>query len=199
MSDQPNALRLADELAAELVRTVAVDMLYHEAAAELRRLHAEAEAQAARIEADEALMRQALEALIKSVRHVVAGGQLRLGSHRPGVRPRDRIHPRTAGGQGMTTEAAPREVGSHEGLGPLPERCDDCRTPNSCGDGYCLEAYITSRIRQERDCRTCTRYTLHHRDDVPHCSSPIRCVDASRYERADYVQLWETAPVDAGF
>lgn len=52
----PEALRLADQLGAELVRTVAVDMLHHNAAAELRRLHA-------RIEADEALMKQALYAL----------------------------------------------------------------------------------------------------------------------------------------
>ncbi len=41
---QPEALRLADQLGAELVRTVAVDMLHHNAAAELRRLHAENEA-----------------------------------------------------------------------------------------------------------------------------------------------------------
>ena len=99
----------------------------------------------------------------------------------------------------MTTEATPREVGSHAGLGLAPERCAACRTPNACSDGNCLEAYIKRRIGHERDCRTCTRYTLHHRADAPHCSSPIRCVDASRYERADYVQLWEAAPVDAGF
>ena len=63
MSDQPTALRLADELAAEIERTVQVDMTHHEAAAELRRLHAENEAQAARIEADAALLGQVLETL----------------------------------------------------------------------------------------------------------------------------------------
>lgn len=41
---QPEALRLADQLAAEIERTVQVDMLHHNAAAELRRLHAENEA-----------------------------------------------------------------------------------------------------------------------------------------------------------
>jgi len=40
-SKGPEALRLAGELDAELLRTVAVDMLYHEATAELRRLPAD--------------------------------------------------------------------------------------------------------------------------------------------------------------
>lgn len=40
---QPEALRLADQLAAEIERTVQVDMLHHNAAIELRRLHAENE------------------------------------------------------------------------------------------------------------------------------------------------------------
>ena len=38
MSKQPEALRLADELGAEIERTVQVDMLHHNAAAELRLL-----------------------------------------------------------------------------------------------------------------------------------------------------------------
>lgn len=100
----------------------------------------------------------------------------------------------------MPLPSPPTAVGSNAGLGPGGVPCAECRTPNSCTpDGACLEAYIGMRLRQERDCRTCTRYTLHHLADVPHCSSPIRCVDASRYERADYMQLWETAPVDAWF
>ena len=44
MSALPAALRLADELAAEIERTVKLDMTHHNAAAELRRLHAENEA-----------------------------------------------------------------------------------------------------------------------------------------------------------
>jgi hypothetical protein len=39
MSDRPTALELAAQLDAEIVRTVEVDMLYHQAAAELRRMH----------------------------------------------------------------------------------------------------------------------------------------------------------------
>jgi len=27
-----------------------------------------------------------------------------------------------------------------------PERCADCRTPNACSDGLCLEVYISNRI-----------------------------------------------------
>ena len=44
MSDLPTALLLAGQLDAELARTVAVDMLHHNAAAELRRLQAENDA-----------------------------------------------------------------------------------------------------------------------------------------------------------
>ena len=51
----PEALRLADQLGAELVRTVAVDMLHHNAAAELRRLHAENDALRADAAENEAL------------------------------------------------------------------------------------------------------------------------------------------------
>lgn len=39
MNDRPDALQLADMLNAEIVRTVSVDMLHHNAAVELRRLH----------------------------------------------------------------------------------------------------------------------------------------------------------------
>ena len=55
MSDQATALRLAGQLDAELARTVAVDMLHHNAAAELRRLHAENEALRADLTENEAL------------------------------------------------------------------------------------------------------------------------------------------------
>ena len=54
-SKGPEALRLAGELDAELLRTVAVDMLHHNAAAELRRLHAENEALRADLTENEAL------------------------------------------------------------------------------------------------------------------------------------------------
>ena len=53
---QPEALRLAGELAAEIERTVAVDMLHHNAAAELRRLHQFAEDQIGRATAAEAAL-----------------------------------------------------------------------------------------------------------------------------------------------
>jgi len=53
---QPKALRLAGELAAEIKRTVAVDMLHHNAAAELRRLHQFAEDQIGRATAAEAAL-----------------------------------------------------------------------------------------------------------------------------------------------
>jgi hypothetical protein len=87
MSDQPTAMQLAAQLDDELVRTVEVDMLYHQAAAELRRMHDQIEALEAaneafgqrqvwwnermvtleqKVEADEALLRQALEALTQS-------------------------------------------------------------------------------------------------------------------------------------
>lgn len=56
---QPEALRLADELAAEIERTVQVDMMHHNAAIELRRLYAENEA--LREAAQQAL--EALEAI----------------------------------------------------------------------------------------------------------------------------------------
>jgi len=36
---QPDALRLAEQLNKEIVRTVELDMMHHQAAAELRRLH----------------------------------------------------------------------------------------------------------------------------------------------------------------
>ena len=36
---QPKALRLAKQLNKEIVRTVELDMMHHQAAAELRRLH----------------------------------------------------------------------------------------------------------------------------------------------------------------
>lgn len=41
---QPRPLELADALDAEVVRTVALDMMHAESATELRRLHAQAEA-----------------------------------------------------------------------------------------------------------------------------------------------------------
>jgi len=36
---QPDALRLAEQLSKEIVRTVHLDLMHHQAAAELRRLH----------------------------------------------------------------------------------------------------------------------------------------------------------------
>lgn len=47
----------------------------------------------------------------------------------------------------------------------------------------------------ERDCRTCTNWTPHHRSDVMHCSAALRCVSGSSYQRHGVVQLWEAAPV----
>lgn len=88
MSERSEALRLAGELDAELARTVAVDMLHHNAAAELRRLHAENEAQASRIEADEALLRRAFEALEAVTLHftsspsTVADSNARFAAHK---------------------------------------------------------------------------------------------------------------------
>ncbi len=56
--------------------------------------------------------------------------------------------------------------GLSEGLGPLPERCDQCRTPNACSDGACLEAYIGRRVQQEvaterERWRSATEYAVH--------------------------------------
>lgn len=62
MSKRPEALRLADELGAEIERTVQMDMLHHNAAAELRRLHA-------RVDADTTLLRQALTTLEHVTHH----------------------------------------------------------------------------------------------------------------------------------
>lgn len=104
----------------------------------------------------------------------------------------------------MDNETTPGALGSNAGLGLLPERDGQPRTLTVTGPvpeaGHWYSPMeVRALLAAERDCRTCTRYTLHHWADVPHCSSPIRCVGASRYERADYVQLWEAEPVDAGF
>jgi hypothetical protein len=58
---------------------------------------------------------------------------------------------------------------------------------------------VRAAIAAERDCRTCTHWTPHHRADVMHCSSPLRCVAGSAHKRQGVVQLWEARPVDAGF
>lgn len=65
-SKGPEALRLADELDAELARTVAVDMLHHNAAAELRRLHAENEALRADLAENEALRERMADILSRT-------------------------------------------------------------------------------------------------------------------------------------
>ena len=51
---QPEALRLAEQLNKEIVRTVELDMMHHQAAAELRRLH---EVNAGLVEALSAVIR----------------------------------------------------------------------------------------------------------------------------------------------
>jgi hypothetical protein len=45
--------------------------------------------------------------------------------------------------------AGPDGSALSEELGLAPERCDQCRTPNACSDGACLEAYIGRRVQQE--------------------------------------------------
>ncbi len=62
--------------------------------------------------------------------------------------------------------AGPDGSALSEGLGPLPERCDQCRTPNACSDGACLEAYIGRRVQQEvaterERWRSATEYAVH--------------------------------------
>ena len=61
------------------------------------------------------------------------------------------------------------------------------------------QAALDAAVAAERDCRTCKSWTPHHRADVMHCSSPLRCVAGSAHKRQGVVQLWEAAPVDAGF
>lgn len=76
-SKGPGALRLAGELDAELLRTVAVDMLYHEATAELRRLHAENEALRADLTENEAL-RQRMADILRRTAVALRGPEPRL-------------------------------------------------------------------------------------------------------------------------
>lgn len=60
-------------------------------------------------------------------------------------------------------------------------------------------AFAAGLVAAERDCRTCKNWTPHHRSDVMHCSAALRCVAGSSYQRQGVVQLWEAAPIDAGF
>ena len=81
--------------------------------------------------------------------------------------------------------------------------------------GWCDEAQFASDVRYVRadvaedargaavdaalDCRTCTHYTPHHRADVMHCASPLRCVAGSRYARSGAVREWESEAEAVGF
>ena len=71
--------------------------------------------------------------------------------------------------------------------------------PGGVVTGRALEAFAAAVEATERDCRTCKNWTPHHRSDVMHCSAALRCVAGSSYRRQGVVQLWEAAPVDAGF
>lgn len=66
-------------------------------------------------------------------------------------------------------------------------------------DAYAAGMSDPAAVVAERDCRTCKHWTPHHRADVMHCSSPLRCVAGSSHSRQGVVQLWEAAIVDAGF
>jgi hypothetical protein len=46
----------------------------------------------------------------------------------------------------------------------------------------------------ERDCRTCKHWAPHHRSDVWHCSSAIRCVEGGRHSKTGAVQEWMPLP-----
>lgn len=64
----------------------------------------------------------------------------------------------------------------------------------ACGELLCDVAGLIEKLAAERDCRTC-----RHFRGMQHCHSVLRCVDGSSYQRGGVVQLWELAPVDAGF
>ena len=119
----------------------------------------------------------------------------------------------------MSDCGLPANVGSMEGLGPMVE-CMDVYWCAAYAEGQrgathdtpdgaaqrALQALMAAILRDraaavaaERDCRTCKNWTPHHRSDVMHCSAALRCVAGSSYRRQGMVQLWEAAPVDAGF
>ena len=108
----------------------------------------------------------------------------------------------------MSDSNQPLGLSLSEGLGPLPEAAQIAYVTDSVMRSHEVRSYTASQMRAyaaqavaaERDCRTCNHWrTPHHRNDVMHCSAPLRCVAGSSYKRQGVVQLWESAPADAGF
>lgn len=112
----------------------------------------------------------------------------------------------------MTDQATPAKVRLTDGLGPLVERllneADLCRNDGAddiaalldeavAEIGVLRSANITwgKVVEAWRDCRTCRNFTTASGG----CVSVLRCVDGSAYTRQGVVQMWEAAPVDAGF
>lgn len=76
---------------------------------------------------------------------------------------------------------------------------EDARVRYEGGQRVYSQAALDAAVAAERDCRTCSNWTPHHRSDVMHCSAALRCVAGGSYQRQGVAQLWEAAPVDAGF
>lgn len=104
----------------------------------------------------------------------------------------------------QATNATPEAVCSTAMLGPLPERdarwalAAEVARGRMAGGWVPIDADLVlalhARLSALRDCRTCRNFR-----GTQHCHSVLRCVDGSSYQRGGVVQLWEAAPVDAGF
>lgn len=94
------------------------------------------------------------------------------------------------GWMGRCVVAEPMEPGEERDCqhGQLARACDRCADAREIAE-------LQTALMGARDCRTCRNFTTASGG----CVSVLRCVDGSSYKRQGVVQMWEAAPVDAGF